>query len=145
MIRKYIEKIGGNRNTEDMQKLGDMLSDIIYSTKESHPEIYEKYKIELYEMAYGKKLNNEMAEHWVKEMKPVGLHWTIEETTNAMQSLGYNFDITDYFVVANMMYNDYYDLVKDDETLALRLAKDWLSDEDAKTDKLYCYWKYIIE
>lgn len=145
MIRKYIEKIGENKNIKDMEKLGDMLSEIIYSTKDSHPEIYKKYKLELYEMAYGKKLNEEMAEKWVKEMKPVGLHWTMEETTNAMQSLGYNFDTIDFFVVANMMYNDYYNLVKDDETLALKLAQDWLNDEDAKENKLYCYWKHIIK
>ena len=145
MIRKYIEKIGENRNIEDMKKLGDMLAEIIYSTKESHPELYHKYKLELYEMAYGKKLNEEMADNWVKEMKPIGKHWTIEETTNAMSSLGYNFDRIDFYVVANMMYNDYYDLVKDDETLALKLAKDWLEDEDAKENKLYCYWKHIIK
>lgn len=78
-------------------------------------------------------------------MQPIGIHWTIEETTNAMQSLGYNFDSVDFFVVANMMYNDYYDLVKDDETLALKLVKDWLDDKDAKEDKLYCYWKHIIK
>ena len=145
MIRKYIEKIGENRNIEDMQKLGDMLSDIIYSTKESHPDLYKKYKLELYEMAYGKKINEEMADKWVKDMKPIGKHWTMEETTNAMQSLGYNFDKVDFYVVANMMYNDYYDLVKEDEELALKLARDWLDDEDAKKDKLYCYWKHIIE
>ena len=145
MIRKYIEKIGENKNIKDMEKLGDMLSEIIYSTKDSHPEIYKKYKLELYEMAYGKKLNEEMAEKWVKEMKPVGLHWTMEETTNAMQSLGYNFDSVDFFVVANMMYNDYYNLVKDDETLALKLAQDWLEDVDSSNNKLYKYWKYIVK
>ena len=145
MIRKYIEKIGENRNIEDVKKLGDMLSEIIYSTKESHLDLYKKYKLELYELAYGKKLNQEMAEKWVKEMKPVGLHWTIEETTSAMQNLGFNFDMIDFFVVANMMYNDYFDLVKDDETLALKLAKDWLNDEDSKENKLYCYWKYIVK
>lgn len=145
MIRKYIEKIGENKNIKDMEKLGDMLSEIIYSTKDSHPEIYKKYKLELYEMAYGKKLNEEMAEKWVKEMKPVGLHWTMEETTNAMQSLGYNFDSVDFFVVANMMYNDYYNLVKDDESLALKLAQDWLEDVDSSNNKLYKYWKYIVK
>ena len=145
MIRKYIEKIGEKRNVEDMEKLGDILSDIIYETKEAHPELYEKYKLELYEMAYGKKISEEMGEKWVKEMQPVGLHWTMEETTNAMQSLGYSFNTVDFFIVANMMYNDYFDLVKDDETLALKLAKDWLDDKDAKEDKLYCYWKYIIK
>ena len=51
-IREYIVKIGENKKIEDMQKLGDMLADIIYSMKESHPEEYEKYKMCLYEMAY---------------------------------------------------------------------------------------------
>jgi hypothetical protein len=94
-------------------------------------------------MACGKKLNEDMAEKWVKEMKPAGLHWTIEETTSAMQSLGYNLERIDFYVVANMMYNDYFDLVKDDEVLALKMAKDWLEDIDSSNDKLYKYWKYI--
>ena len=145
MIRKYIEKIGENRNVKDMEKLGDMLSEIIYETKESHPKIYKEYKMELYEIAYGKKISEEMADKWVKEMQPAGLHWTIDETTSAMQSLGYNFDKIDFYVVANMMYNDYFDLVRDNEELALKLAKDWLDDEDAKDSKLYCYWKYIVK
>ena len=145
MIRKYIDKIADNGKIEDMKELGDMLAEIIYEMKDAHPEEYHEYKMELYEMAYGKKINEEIAEKWVKEMKPIGMHWTMEETTNAMQSLGYSFNAIDFFVVANMMYNDYYDLVKEDETLALKLAKDWLDDEDAKEDKLYCYWKHIIK
>lgn len=145
MIRKYIDKIADNGKIEDMKELGDMLSEVIYEMKDAHPEEYHEYKMELYEMAYGKKINEEMAEKWIKEMKPIGMHWTKEETTNAMQSLGYNVDTTDFFVVANMMYNDYYDLVKEDETLALKLAYDWLRDEDAKEDKLYCYWKHIVK
>lgn len=145
MIKKYIEKIIENRNVEDMEKLGEILSEIIYFMKENHQEIYEKYKVELYEMAFGKKISEEMAENWVKSMKPVGLHWTIEETTNAMQSLGYNMNRVDFFVVANMMYNDYFDIVKEDEEIALRLAKDWLNDVDSIDDKLYCYWKNIVK
>ena len=145
MIRKYIEKIGENRNIEDVKKLGDMLSEIIYSTKESHLDLYKKYKLELYELAYGKKLNQEMAEKWVKEMKPVGLHWTIEETTNAMRTFNYNCDGTEFYVTANMMYNDYYNLVKEDEEMALHLAYAWLKDEDSKEHKLYRYWKNIIK
>ena len=107
--------------------------------------LYKKYKSELYELAYGKKLTEDMAKKWVEEMKPVGQHWTMEETTNAMGSLGYGFDTIDFYVVANMMYNDYNDLTKEDESLALKLAKDWLEDVDAKDNKLYCYWKHIIK
>lgn len=145
MIKTYINKIVQNGKQEDMEELGDIFSDVMYELKEYNEEDYKEYKSELYEMAFGKKISQEMADKWVKEMQPIGIHWTIEETTNAMQSLGYNFDSVDFFVVANMMYNDYYDLVKDDETLALKLAKDWLDDKDAKEDKLYCYWKHIIK
>ena len=68
-IREYIDKIGENRKPEDMQKLGDMLSELIYMTKESHPELYEKYKMKLYGMAYNYKFTREMAEEIVEEMK----------------------------------------------------------------------------
>lgn len=145
MIKTYINKIVQNGKQEDMEELGDIFSDVMYELKEYNEEDYKEYKSELYEMAFGKKISQEMADKWVKEMQPIGIHWTIEETTNAMQSLGYNFDSVDFFVVANMMYNDYYDLIKNDETLALKLAKDWLDDKDAKEDKLYCYWKHIIK
>ncbi|MBO7614772.1 MAG: hypothetical protein J6T15_03655 [Bacilli bacterium] len=145
MLKQYIDKIGESKDTSKMERLGDMLEELIYDLKESHPDIYEGYKQELYELAYGKKLTKEMAKEWVSEMKPVGEHWTMEQTTNAMTGLGYNFEGVDFYVVSNMMYNDYNDLVVENEELALRLAKDWLNDEDAKDDKLYCYWKNIVK
>lgn len=145
MIRKYIDKIGENKNTADMQKLGDMLSEIIEKTKGSHNELYEKYRLELYEMAYGKEISEDVAMTWVKRMEPVGLHWDMEETTNAMYQLGYNCKKIDFFVVANMIYNDYHEIVKNDDELALKMAHDWLIDKDAKEDKLYNYWKYVVK
>ena len=44
-----------------------------------------------------------------------------------------------------MTYNDYYNIVKDDEELALKFAYDWIKDEDAKDNKLYEYWKHVIK
>ena len=96
-------------------------------------------------MANGKVLTEEMAYKWVENMKPKGEHWTIEETTNAMKEMGYNLNSMDFYVVANMMYNDYYDLVKDNEELALKMAYMWLNDEDSVKDKLYEYYKYVAE
>jgi hypothetical protein len=145
MIRKYIEKIGEKKNVADMEELGDMLAEIIEKTKESHHQLYEKYKLKLYEMAFGKKISQDMAREWVKEMEPVGLHWDMDETTNAMYKLGYNCEEIDFFVVANMIYNDYHDIVKNDDELALKMAYDWLADKDAKEDKLYNYWKYVVK
>lgn len=142
-IRDYINKIVINGKQDDMEELSNMLDDLICDLKEEKPKLYKKYKDELYEIANGKILNEEMAYKWVNNMKPVGEHWTIEETTNAMKQMGYNLNTIDFYVVANMMYNDYYDLVKEDEELALKLSYMWLNDEDSVKDKLYEYYKYI--
>lgn len=142
-IRDYINKIVINGKQDDMEELSNMLDDLICDLKEEKPKLYKKYKDELYEIANGKILNEEMAYKWVNNMKPVGEHWPIEETTNAMKQMGYNLNNIDFYVVANMMYNDYYDLVKEDEELALKLSYMWLNDEDSVKDKLYEYYKYI--
>lgn len=144
-IKEYLDMIINKGKTEDMIELSKMLDKSIHKVKECDPEWFENKKMKLYEMAYGKTLNEHMAEEWVKTMEPMGKHWTIEETTKVMDNIGYSLDKQDFYIVANMMYNDYYDLIKDNEELAFKLAKDWLNDKDAKPDKLYCYWKYIIE
>ena len=145
MIKNYIEKIVQNGKQEDMGRLSDMLSEIIYMMKESHHDKYEHYKLCLYEMAEGEKLNEDMANRWVESMKPFGKKWTMDETNNAMNNLGYQDDKIDFFVTANMMYNDNYDLVKENDELALKMAHNWLNDVDSGDNKLYNYWKYVIK
>lgn len=142
MHKVYLEKMDLEKNRDDIIEIIDML---MCEIENKHKELYKHIECEMYELVYGKKLSEEMAHSWVKEMEPIGMHWTIEETTNAMYNMGYSCDTTNYFVVANMMYNDYYELVKEDEALALKMANAWLKDEDAKDDKLYNYWKHIAK
>lgn len=144
-IKEYIAKIVDGGNKEYMEKLSDMLDKIICSMKEAHPKEYNKYKTELYEMANGKILTKDMAMEWVENMEPVGEYWTMDETTNAMQQMGYNLEPIEFYIVANMMMNDYNNIVKNDETLAIKMAKDWLSDSDAVDNKVYEYYKYIVK
>lgn len=150
-IREYITKIGENRNIEDMQDLGDMLAEIIYEMKESHPELYHKYKLELYEMAYGKVLTKEMAEEIVSKMQPYREHWNYETTTAVKNQFGIK-DISDvdFYVVMNKSYNDDYNTVEkfaenDDEKLEMyiSLTKDFVLDPDAKEGKVYTYFMVI--
>ena len=149
-IREYIDKIGENRKPEDMEKLGDMLSELIYMTKESHPDIYNKYKMCLYEMAYGKVLTKEMAEEWVKNMKPMA-KWDYETTSAVKKQYGINdIDEISFYVVMNMLYSDMQNLLGDgnsEESLSnyIQATKDWLKDEDIGKDKLYDYWKYVVK
>lgn len=142
MHKKYMHDIDFAKHKESLMDVIDML---MCEVKEEEPELYKHIECTLYEDAYGKKINEEMAHQWVRSMQPVGMHWTMEETTGAMKSLGYSLNSIEFYVVANMMYNDYYGIVKEDETLALKLAKDWLDDKDAKECKLYEYWKHVIK
>lgn len=142
MHKHYLEHINFEHHRDKIEDIIDML---MCETKEKDEKLYNHVEMELYEMAYGKKIAENMADEWVHNMKPMGKHWTMDETTNAMYNLGYSLDQIDFFVVANMMYNDYYNLVKEDETLALKMAEDWLKDVDAKEDKLYNYWKHVIK
>lgn len=142
MHKIYLDKIDFMAHEDKIRDIFDML---ICDTKDKNYELYEHIDGELYEMAYGKKISKEMAEKWVKNMLPIGEYWDIEATTDAMNSLGYNDDAVDFYVVANMMKNDYNDLTDEDETLALKLAHDWLNDKDARDCKLYQYWKHIIK
>ena len=143
-MKKVLEHIDYTK-PENKLKMNELLVELLDDSMEYDKGMYDYAKCEIYEIAYGKKLNEEMANKWVESMKDYGKHWTMEETTNAMKSLGYNCDAIDYFVVANMMYNDYNDLVKDDEELALKMAYDWLDDADSVENKLYEYWKYIAK
>ena len=145
-IRKYIEKIGENKKIEDMQKLGDMLADIIYSTKESHPEIYEKYKMELYVMAYGKVLTEEMAEDIVHKMKPAGEHWSMEETNSVKAQYGLNnISNVDFYTVMNMAWNDYKGVFGENLEMYVNYSKAFIEDEDAKKGKVFIYFTKIAE
>ena len=142
-IREYIEKIGENKNIEDMKRLGDMLSDLICEMKESHYELYEKYKMDLYEMAFGKVLSEEMAEEIVTNMKPYHLHWTMEQTNEVMKQMGYNLNPIDFFVTMNMAYNDYHELFGEEVENYARYSKLFIDDPDAKKGKVFTYFMTI--
>ena len=151
-IRGYIDKIGENKKPEDMQELGDMLSELIYMTKESHPEIYEKYKTKLYIMAYGKILTDDMKREWVKELEPMG-KWSEEEVKTVVNQYGLKVPYMSAYVIMNMLYSDMknsFGSGDDEESLKryLQATNDWYFDADAKVDgeeKLFNYKMYIVK
>ena len=142
MHKVYLEKMDFNAHK---RKTIDIIDMLMCEIKETQPKLYKHIECEIYEMVYGKKISEEMAYNWVSSMQPKREHWTVEETTNAMQQMGYSHNPIEFYVVANMQYNDMYEIVKDDETLAIKMANAWLLDTDAKECKLYEYWKYVIK
>ena len=148
MIKEYIQTIVDNGKREDMEKLSNMLEDVLYEIKENNHDEYCEYKMELYEMAYGKTLTREEAEKWVNKMVPSG-KWPFETTSAVKKQYGItNIDDVSFYVVMNMLYSDMGNVLgtgDDPESLEkyIKATKDWLNDEDVASDKLYNYWKYI--
>ena len=152
-IREYIDEIVRHGNSKDMDCLRDMLAKMICEYKETDPEKYERYKMKLYVMAYGKVLTREMAEEIVENMSPYGEYWEYDTTTSVKNSYGLR-DISDidFYVVMNKTYNDNRDTVEkfvSDENqqveMYVSLAKDFIKDEDAKEGKVFTYFTTIPE
>ncbi len=143
-IKTYMDKIIENGKHEDMEQIEEYFYKLMCKVHMVDPDMTKWIKEDLKEMAYGKVITEEMAHEWVYSMKPCGQYWTMEETNNAMKSLGYNLDPIHFYIVANMQFNDQHNLVKDNEELALKMAYNWLKDTDAVKDKLYEYYKHII-
>lgn len=144
-VREYIEKIGENRKVEDMQKLGDMLADIIYMMKESHHELYEKYKMKLYGMAYNYKFTRDFAEELVEDMKPRAEIWDYDTTTQVKNKYGLNnISPEDFYLVINSLGNDYGDVISIEEVdTYVKMAKAWIDDKDSKENKIWIYFTKI--
>ena len=151
-IEEYIEKIVDNGKIEDMQELSDMLEDTMEIIKDYDKECYEDFEMKLYEMAYGKKLTDNMKREWVKKMRPMS-KWTEEEVKNIVSQYGFEVPYMSAFVILNMLYSDMKSAFgdgNDEESLKryLRGTSDWYFDEDAKVDgeeKLFNYKMYIVK
>ena len=47
-------------------------------------------------------------------MKPYGMKWTEEQTTEVMKAHGMSLDPIEFWVVMNMAYNDYHKMFEED-------------------------------
>lgn len=145
-IEEIIETIAQNGRLEDMEKLSDMLEDTMEIIKNYDEKCYEDFEMELYKMAYGNRLNFEMAEDIVEKMRPYGKKWSIDETRQMQEQRGIvDISDVDFFVVINSAYNDYQNLFGENLEDYIRFTIDFIKDEDAKQDKVFLYYTQIPE
>ena len=141
-IKELIHKIGEEKDVEKMRSLGRLFEKAMCELEIAHKEKYDEYVCELYEIAYGEKLTEELASRWIMSMKPYGLKWNLEQTSNVLKEQGLDLDKIDFWAVMNAMYNDYFSIFGDDVEKYFELAKNFICDEDAAPNKVYLYWKY---
>lgn len=56
-IKEYIRKIVDDGSIEEMYKLSDILDEVVHTVKQYDDNLYKKYKMELYRMAYRRYTN----------------------------------------------------------------------------------------
>lgn len=142
-IKEMLAKIIDKGNIEDMYKLNDMLDDLICDLKEQKPKLYKEYKKELYELAYGNMILEDKAIEIVENMRPYGEHYTIEDAKEIKQEYSMKNNASDIYLVVNSLYNDYHDLLDDNDEMYAKMTKLWLNDADSVEDKVYIYFSEI--
>lgn len=149
-VKHYISKIVEGKDLDEMVKLSDMLEEAMMRLKQYDKDGYEDMEICLYEMAYGKVLTKELAEDWVDNMEPAS-KWDYDTTSTVRKQHNIiDIDEISFYVVMNMLYSDMSDVLGDGNSAEslnsyIQATKDWLHDEDVADDKLYNYWRYVVQ
>lgn len=145
-IKEYLERIIDKGDRRDMEKLSEILNKAICKVKDCDPDWYEEKCMKLYTMAYGKLLNEEMANDIITKMEPYHMHWNLEQTRQVQMQNGLNNirDI-DFWIVMNSAYNDYHDLFEDNLDMYVKFAKSFILDKDGKDDKVFMYYTTIMK
>jgi hypothetical protein len=122
---------------EDVVALADVAEMLLDNIKESEPGFYKHAEKVLYIALHGKKLTRELAEERIHSMKPYGMKWTEEQTTEVMKAQGLELDPIDFWYAMNMAYNDYHKMFEEDIEKYICFSKLYLEDPDAKDGKTY--------
>lgn len=149
MHKLYLEKMDFNTNKE---KIIDIIDMLMCEVKETKHKLYEHIECEMYEMVYGKTLNDEMKMEWVQNMKPMA-KWTYEEVESVVNSYGTDIPISSAYVIMNMFYSDMKSVFgngDDEESLKryIDATKCWYYDEDSnhtKEEKLFEYYFKVVK
>lgn len=145
-IKEYIRKIVDDGSIEEMYKLSDVLDEVIHTIKQYDEDLYKKYKMKLYGMAYGDVLNEEMAEDIVFKMRPYGEKFSLEQSREIQDKYGMNnIRDVDFYVVLNSAYNDQRDLLGDNIEMYAIYTRNFIEDEDAKDGKVFKYFTTLVK
>lgn len=140
-IERYIRKIVNDGDRSEMEELSDILVEVVDIIKKYDEDCYDEYKKKLYKMAYGNQINEEVAKEIVREMKPAGQRWSINETEQMQRDYGMdNIEPVSFYLVMNQGFNDYRDVFGDNLDTYIRYAEAFICDEDAKPNKVLNYF-----
>lgn len=89
-------------------------------------------------------ISEEEAEMLVREMRPYGEHWTMDDVSNYVSSRGME-PSCEYYLAMNMAFNDYRNTAQmmgiDTPDFYFNIANDFINDVDGKSHKIEKYFR----
>lgn len=144
-IKEMLNVIIDKGNVKDMYKLNEMLNELICDLKEQNPRLYREYKKELYEVAYGNVILEDKAKEIVQNMKPYNEHFTMENAKEIKDDYSIKHSVSDVYLVVNSLYNDYHEILDENNDMYAKMTKLWLNDADSVDDKVYEYFMNVAK
>ena len=117
--------------------------DMLNKLARKDPMMFDEYIDKLEHLAY--RIPKEEAERIVRAMRPKGQYWSYTQVMDLVRSKGVTGDCVNWYLVMNMVYNDYCATAKhfglqNDVEFFYHLAKDFIEDPDAKPMKVEKYF-----
>ena len=136
LIMKAVDKGMGDEAWE-------IAEDAMSKISRKDPALYDHIVDQLEQLAY--RIPKDEAERIVRAMRPKSQYWTYEQVMNLVKSKGVTGDWTNWYLVMNMVYNDFCATAKhfglhNDVDFYYHLAKDFIEDPDAKPMKVEKYF-----
>lgn len=149
--KKLVQKAYYKDMGEDiMWKMTDATDHFIESMRVLHPAEVDKFLADMETAICYPPLTEEQAKEYVEHMKnkdgTEGRHWSLEQTMDYMKTHSdyANLNPLDFYVAMNMMYSDYYKATFSTDQYAV-MAKDFIGDKDAPSNKVVRYMKAMTE
>jgi hypothetical protein len=128
---------------KEMKEYGIIMEHLMSKLETHNPILFKETLDSLEDIAYDIPLDK--AKHIVKTMRPFGEHWSYEMVKKYVENKDVLGQCVYYYLVMNMMYNDYYDVAtnfghQDDTEFYFELAHAFINDEDGKKHKVERYF-----
>lgn len=117
--------------------------DMLNKLSRKDPMMFDEYIDKLERLAY--RIPKDEAERIVRAMRPKGQYWSYDQVMDLVKSKGVTSDWVNWYLVMNMVYNDFCATAKhfglqNDVEFFYHLAKDFIEDPDAKPMKVEKYF-----
>lgn len=140
---KHYDMYQTAQQKDDTDLLCCAVEDMLDILERTNPKLYRETVERLESVAYN--IPYEEAERIVRNMTPKGQHWGYKDVEQLCNSRGITDNITSFYLVMNMVYNDYYNTahkygLQNDLEFFWSLANDFIMDADATPHKVAKYF-----